>query len=329
MEKGGMPVVTVLSVDGGGIRGIIPAMFLEEMEKRTGKPVCALFDVIGGTSTGGIIAALLTVPNGRGGPKYTAAEVRRAYEELGRQAFHRSALRTALTLNGLLRPKYSARPLERLLLRYLGSARLHETLTRVLIPAYDMKGCTPWFFKSTYAAGKKGTADDPMLALAARATSAAPAYFPPRSMEGRCFIDGGTFANNPALCAYAEARREFPGEREFLVVSLGTGEHRKSRSCRTTRRWGALAWGIPLFGVMMNSAGATVDYQMKTLEGPEGYCRFQLLLDRKEAEMDDAGEKNIRRLEALARAEIRRDGEALDRLCRALAQRRDIPAARR
>ena len=89
-EKGGQHMVSILSIDGGGIRGIIPATFLIEFEKRTGKPICELFDLIAGTSTGGILAAALTLPNSLGKPEYSAEQVHSAYLEYSGTIFHRS-----------------------------------------------------------------------------------------------------------------------------------------------------------------------------------------------------------------------------------------------
>ena len=68
-------MISILSIDGGGIRGLIPATYLVEMEKRLGRPICQLFDLIAGTSTGGIIAATLTLADGHGQPKYTAEQI--------------------------------------------------------------------------------------------------------------------------------------------------------------------------------------------------------------------------------------------------------------
>ena len=208
-------MVSILSIDGGGLGGIIPATFLIEFEKRTGKPICELFDLIAGTSTGGILATTLTLPNQSGKPKYTAEQVRSAYFDHGATIFHQSLLRSVITLGGLVRPKYSARGLDAMLDKYLGRSRLHTTLTEILVTAYDMASSTPWFFKTAFAKDHRTPVDDPLLSQVARATAAAPTYFPPLTMEGHCMIDGGVFASNPALCAYAHARSIYPEERSF------------------------------------------------------------------------------------------------------------------
>src|SRR5437763_10829280 len=85
----GKPVRTILSIDGGGIRGVIAALVLAEIERRTGRPIADLFDLVAGTSTGGILAVGLTIPDGDGRPKYSAEDMVRLYEAHGAEIFHR------------------------------------------------------------------------------------------------------------------------------------------------------------------------------------------------------------------------------------------------
>ncbi len=314
-------MVSILSIDGGGIRGIIPAAFLVAFEKRTGKPICELFDLIAGTSTGGILAAALTLPNSRGKPEYSAEQARSAYFEHGGAIFHRSLLRTVTTLGGLARPIYSPRALERVLEEYLGDARLHTTLSEILVTAYDMTSDTPWFFKTSFAKDHRAPVDDPLLTQVVRATTAAPTYFPPLSMEGHCMIDGGVFAANPALCAYAQARVMYPQEDEFLVVSLGTGLQVQARSCSEVKNWGMAHWAAPISGIMLNSSSATVNYQMRALVSGKNYVRFQVQLDDNATGMDDASDENMKKLDALALEAVRQESERIDQVCRALKRR--------
>lgn len=314
-------MVSILSIDGGGIRGIIPATFLVDIEKRTGKPICELFDLIAGTSTGGILTAALTVPNKQGKPKYTAEQILAGYFEYGGGIFEKTLLRTVSTLGGLTRPIYSPRTLEKMLQQYLGDARLHETLTEVLITAYDMASSTPWFFKTSFAKENRSAVDDPLLTQVVRATTAAPTYFPPLPMEGHCLIDGGVFASNPALCAYAQARNMYPNEKDFLVVSLGTGLQTHNRPCAQVYRWGIVNWAVPISTVMLNSSSATVNYQMNALVGDQNYTRFQVNLAEDATGMDDASEQNMLKLEALALQAVKAESEALDKLCRTLKRK--------
>src|SRR5512140_3512850 len=100
--------MNVLSVDGGGIRGVIPAMVLANLERRTGRPTADLFDLIAGTSTGGIIALALTVPGPDGKPRWTASDLAQFYVTEGPAIFHHSLVRTLETGLGLLDEKYDA-----------------------------------------------------------------------------------------------------------------------------------------------------------------------------------------------------------------------------
>lgn len=318
-------MITVLAIDGGGIRGIIPATYLDEIEKRCQKSVSRLFDIIAGTSTGGILAAGLTVPDASGRPRYSAADLRETYLSSAGALFPRSALRSLSTLGGLTGPIYSPKPLERMLNAYFGEVRLSETLTEILVTAYDMASSTPWFFKTSFARQNPAPVDNPLLSQVVRATSAAPTYFPPLNMDGLCLVDGAVFASNPALCAYAQACRMFPGEHEILVVSLGTGLQNHDRSAWEVSHWGIMDWAVPISTVMMNSSSATVNYQMQALAGEENYVRFQVNLDKGAGRMDDADNKNLRYLDSLSRTAVTADAPLLDKLCRRLTHRGTPP----
>jgi uncharacterized protein len=339
-------LVRILSIDGGGIRGIIPALVLAEIERVTEHPACELFDLIAGTSTGGIIALGVTVPgkeeapSGDKHPRWSAHELADLYAIAGPKIFHRSLVRTVETVDGLLVEKYAAAGLESTLERYMGNAMLSQALTDVLIPSYDIQKHEPFFFKSFQprprAAGslRKGDIraaislpqpmlDYPMKAVA-RATSAAPTYFEPEdvvspvpgeSASDYVLVDGGTFANNPAMCAYAEAARNHPGA-EVLIVSLGTGRLTESISFNQAKDWGLAQWAHPLLGVIMDGSSTTIDYQLDELLGfDQGHFRFQAQLEGVSDSLDDASASNIAGLRELAKASIQRDAARLSEVC--------------
>src|SRR6476660_5012126 len=121
----------VLAIDGGGIRGVIPAVLLSELERRAKRPISELFDMIAGTSTGGILAAALTVAGQDGRPRLTAAEVAAQYELLGPRVFHRSLRKQITSADGLLDERYSSDGLRDALDQQIGDALLSQTLTDV------------------------------------------------------------------------------------------------------------------------------------------------------------------------------------------------------
>src|SRR3954452_22157774 len=164
-----VPGLRVLSIDGGGIRGLIPAIVLAEIERRAGRRVWEMFDLIAGTSTGGILACALCAPDPLPAEKLVAL-----YEEEGPAIFDRSVWQRIRSAEGLLDEKYDASALDRALERFLSDKRLAESKPDLLVPAYNLGDPGPYFFK-TRKAREEG--EDFSLAQVARATAAAPTYF--------------------------------------------------------------------------------------------------------------------------------------------------------
>jgi predicted acylesterase/phospholipase RssA len=345
----------ILSIDGGGIRGIIPALVLAEIEKRTGRPIAALFDLIAGTSTGGILGAGLTVPGANGSPRYSAAAMCDLYVKQGPAIFPRSPWRT---LAAPFQNRYPAAGIESVLHEYFGDARLKDSVTELLVTSYEIRIRKPWFFRSGRA--RKSAEYDFAMWQVARATSAAPTYFPPAVLRTRMgeweLIDGGTFANNPAMCAYAEARRmcaaketasdggqtadhdlagdhgrapghgqvsqrEVAPERDLLLVSLGTGRHVEAVRCRA----GLIGWARPILDVVFDGVSSAAEYQVQQLFPEQGrdrrYFRFQTDIPPASGRMDDTSPENLARLEEQAAMLIASSEADLSRLCEILSAR--------
>src|ERR1041385_5183460 len=186
----------VLCIDGGGIRGIIPAVILAEIERQTGRPIHQLFDLIAGTSTGGILALALVKPGKGRRPQYTAEDVIRLYETQGRRIFSRSLLHRVVSLDGLADKKYQTGPVEKVFQQFFGDDWLSEALTPVMITSYDIQSRDAFFFRS-YRAEDNREKYDYLMRDVARATSAAPTYFEPELIKKRkdayALIDGGVF----------------------------------------------------------------------------------------------------------------------------------------
>lgn len=293
----------VLSISGGGIRGIIPAMVLAELEKLTQKPIADCFHLISGTSTGGIIACLLSTQDENHKSKYTAKEVVELYKQFGKTVFKRNTLRKAATLYGLIGTKYQTKPLEKLLHNYFGEAKLADTKTNLLIPAYQISNMPyPHFFKTHHACLLECEFDNPYLWECARATSAANGYFKPYKMDNEhTFLDGGVFANNPSMCAYAQAKNLYPYE-QIVIISLGTGEDLIGYEYDAIKSWGMAQWALPFFKHTSISADEVVDYMLRVFsKNGDVYYRFQAQLDEESLRMDNASDDNVARLEMAAK----------------------------
>ncbi|MEJ2637817.1 MAG: patatin-like phospholipase family protein [Calditrichia bacterium] len=319
-------IIRILSIDGGGIRGIIPAMVLNEIEKQAGKPISELFDLIAGTSTGGILALGLTRPNGSGKAQFSAEDFIELYEKEGKRIFSRSFWHRVRAMGNLGDERYPADGLEELLNKYFENTPLRDALTPLIISSYEIEQRFPFFFRSARA--KENAAYDFPMKKVARATSAAPTYFEPLKLETSetvgyyALVDGGVFANNPAMCAYVEGRDIYPEKKDFLLVSLGTGELTRPLLYEEAKNWGLVGWAQPLLSVVFDGVSDTVDYQLKQLLAPKRnqprYYRFQVRLSEGNDDMDDAGPTNLRVLKLLAEEMIHQRAKEIKMLVRQL-----------
>jgi patatin-like phospholipase/acyl hydrolase len=318
----------VLSIDGGGIRGMIPAKILAEIEKRTGKPICQLFDLIAGTSTGGILGLALSKPDPKNKtqPHYTANDINRNIKS-----------------DDFLYPKFPSKGRDRVLEEYLQDTLLKNALTNIFVTSYDIELRTPVFFINNPHRQKLGEnfrqlCDGYTMKQAGMATSAAPTYFEPYKIDTidktengyYALIDGGVFANNPTNLAIMEAliaskqSGEVPLQlNEILVVSLGTGSLIRKYLYEDAKNWGLIKWVAPLINVVLDSGSESVACQLEQLlpvvDGyPQQYYRFQAPLSEANDDMDDATPRNIQELKNLGDLIIRHEDTALDKLCHLL-----------
>jgi patatin-like phospholipase/acyl hydrolase len=290
--------VRVLSIDGGGIRGLIAARVLAEIERRCDRRAGELFDLVAGTSTGAIIACALTRPD-----PPAAERIARIYVEEGPRIFDRTLLKRITSGDGYLDERYDSDGLLAALRRHLGTARLADARPAILLTAYDLERRRALFLRRD---------DELSMVDAAHASSAAPSYFEPVRVGSATLIDGGVFATNPAMCAYAETA----GDLE-LLVSLGTGEHTRRLPYEQVRDWGRLEWARPVLDVVFDGTADAVDLQLGALLG-SGYVRLQTPLDEASDDLDDATPENLAALEREADRLIAARDDEIDRLCERL-----------
>ncbi|WP_264731185.1 patatin-like phospholipase family protein [Wolbachia endosymbiont (group A) of Sphaerophoria taeniata] len=296
----------ILSVDGGGIRGIIPAIILAEIEKRTRKRVAEIFDLMAGTSTGGIVIAGLCKKDK---PQYSANDLVEFYREYGPYIFKSSFLRRSI-FSWLNCAQYPHKNIEFVLDKYFGDDILKNTLSNVLITSYDIHNNCPFFFKSW----KEGNIK---LKDALRAATAAPTYFIPKHLKidqiDRVLVDGGVFANNPASCAYASGKKLFPND-DIVLLSIGTGRTDRSIEYANSKRFGKIGWIKPLIHVMFSSSLDAVNYQLNQVIADK-YIRIQSQLKIASPDMDNITSKNIKSLQQEAKAMIEENQKVINKFC--------------
>lgn len=305
----------ILSIDGGGIRGIIPGQVLIALEDKLQQldgpdaRIANYFDFFAGTSTGGILTAILLCPSDHdpARPKFSAKEAVQLYVENGGKIFSSSVWHKVTSLGGVAAEKYGAAGIEACLKKYLGDIKLSQLLKPCIITSYDIERRETKFFaqQDRDLVGDQG---DFYVREVCRATSAAPTYFPPeliRSVSGVSYacVDGGVFANNPSLCAYSEVRNSdgSPTAEDMFVVSLGTGTEQKRYKYDQAKHWGEIGWVKPVIDIMMSGAAEVTDYHMKMMFSAQGndanYVRVQPSnLGNANAQMDDASPQNIQAL---------------------------------
>ena len=311
--------IKILSIDGGGIRGIIPGTILNyiesEIQKRTNNPDSRLadhFDLVAGTSTGGILTCTYLMCDENGQSKYSAADALNIYLERGGDIFSLSIWRKLWTIFGVRRPKYSVDALENALHDYFGDTMTADLKRPCIITSYDIRDRKAVFFNKVD--GVNNPVRNYKVKDVARATSAAPTYFKPARIKSAIdaplvLVDGGVFANNPALCAYAEARTldfgkqdtpgdiAFPSAEDMFVLSLGTGTEQEPYYYDKAKNWGMVSWIQPIIDIMMSGNSETVDYQLKQMfkavKKQGSYHRIQPSLHNAKSQMDDVSPQNL------------------------------------
>ncbi|WP_353279022.1 patatin-like phospholipase family protein [Wolbachia endosymbiont (group B) of Longitarsus flavicornis] len=296
----------ILSVDGGGIRGIIPAIILAEIEKRTRRTIAEIFDLMAGTSTGGIVVAGLYKKDK---PQYSANDLVEFYREYGPYIFKSSFFRRSI-LSWFNCTQYPHKNIEYVLHKYFGDDVFKNTLSNVLITSYDIHNNCPFFFKSW----KEGNIK---LKDALRAATAAPTYFIPKHLKidqiDRVLVDGGVFANNPAACAYASGKKLFPND-DIVLLSIGTGRTDRSIEYANSKRFGKIGWIKPLIHVMFSSSLDAVNYQLNQVIADK-YIRIQSQLKIASPDMDNITSKNIKSLQQEAKAMIEENQKVINKFC--------------
>ncbi|KAH6825474.1 hypothetical protein C2S53_005961 [Perilla frutescens var. hirtella] len=309
-------MATVLSIDGGGVRGIIQGTILGTLESKLQEldgpnaRIADYFDVIAGTSTGGLVATMLTAPAANNRPIYAAKDIPNFYIEHSPKIFPESNRNAfAGTITSLFGgPKYDGEYLKSLIEELLGNITLSQTLTNVVIPSFDIKRLQPVIFTTRNVDGNQNLPATIRLSDVCLSTSAAPTYLPPHYFEttdakaGKLYtfnlIDGGIAANNPTMTALTHISKQIllgqfenvnvgPMEsNKMLVLSLGAGgaKQEEKYNARDSATWGSLSWlfnngATPLIDFYGDASTDMVDIHVSTIfksfSNEQNYLRIQ------------------------------------------------------
>lgn len=289
-----MPKKRILSIDGGGVKGALPASFLATIEEATGERISDYFDLIAGTSTGGIIALGL----GIGMP---AKEILAFYENEGPSIFNQEIAANGFFNSKLMNifsrysskvkhavlPKYDSKELHASLKKAFGHKRLADSLTRLVIPAFDHKRREVHIFKTAHHKRFRLDYKEEIVDVAL-ATAAAPTYLPKHQLSnGVSLLDGGIWANNPVAVAVVEGISVLGWEsRDLHVLSIGCTE--EPLRIPESSGWLSLAFQMADVFMLGQSRGAMgmAKLLMCCELGDQRLQRFQHIAPKGEYELD-------------------------------------------
>lgn len=245
-------VFKILTIDGGGIKGLYSSKIIEHIEEEHNCKIADYFDMICGTSTGGIIALGLSLG-------IDAKEISKLYEEKGIWIFPKQNKIKAAIKQLLIGGKYNNEHLRESLSDTFGDKKIKDCQNLLCIPSYSYTDARPWVFKKDHKEGNLSRDNEAYCVDVALATSAAPTYFPLVELEyfdSKQFVDGGIWANNPSLVGFLEALRFFVGENKeynhlkILSISSLTSPKGKVTGLKTNRSF--RHWRGDLIEIMMN-----------------------------------------------------------------------------
>ncbi|WP_164902008.1 patatin-like phospholipase family protein [Rhizobium leguminosarum] len=302
----------ILAIDGGGIRGVIPTIWLAEIMKTLDNPSPEqCFDLVVGTSTGSLVASAFSL-------NMKLDECISLYDRFGPIIFTQDALgyyEKWKIFDKFFEPQYPAINLEDSLIKvFSDSTSLKECKVKLLIPAYDTFSRRMFLFKSY-----DDSTNDLKVWEACKASSSAPTYFPAHIQEidgiRRPLIDGGVFANNPAILGLAEAIKimnkdsasEFEEERKIVLISLGTGSLQRRIEASDAEKWGPIQWVRPLIDVLFDGTAELSHMCAQHIVRTENYVRMQVSLSGVSDDLDDATERNLSLLKTIAQDHLQSD----------------------
>ena len=344
-------IFTVLTIDGGGVRGIMTARFLQEIEERTGKKTSELFDLIAGSSTGAILAGSLTIAdeNDPTQAKYSAKDMKNFYLQYAAQIFPANRNRQIKNLVPGLNGFFNPAPFEKILEDHLGDAKMGDSLNHLMIAGTDMKKFRPVWMCNFKEMGKRADLPQKWESLklrdAIRASASPPTIFPakyiytqpnknsPQVHERHAFLDGSMFSATISRRAYTRALKLAPSDARIVVVSLGTGCIEPNLTPDEINKMSLLDWvnsakGTSIFSTSIEMTIRDILNDLREEIG-EDLFRFDPSIDTMDIDRPDMGltnakAENLQKLIKAAEKMIDLHDERIDDLCEILLARHHI-----
>jgi uncharacterized protein len=294
----------ILSLDGGGIRGIFHGLFCTAIEHRAHQPISSLYNLVAGTSVGGITGLTLTAPGAASNvPKFSAYDALNLFLSRGTEIFQKSLIIPGLNI------RYTDKGLEKIAMDYFGELRIKQALTDILVTSYESVSKQPFFF--TRFDAKKNSKLNFYMRDVLRATSAAPTFLPPKVIDKYKFIDGGVATNNPTMAAYTWALKQGIFKDAIHITSFGTGNPRPMPIRDTVLFHGELYWANTIPEIAIDGPNFNVHENLMNIFSslPGQYNRFQPVLD-KPIQLDSVDKESIQKLVDIGETFIEMEDES-------------------
>jgi patatin-like phospholipase/acyl hydrolase len=327
-------MIPILSLYGGGTRGLISLEVLKEIKNRTNLEPAEAFHLLSGTSIGGIAAGILNLKSQDDPtkPAHKIEEFDKLFEADAKKIF---PYRLPYNPKRLLWPEYDSTGLQNVLSSYAGDAMISEGIREIVIPAVCDEYRAPWYFtrnkiihldpeRKLYHYPKANVMDGIKLTDILEATSAAPTYFQKKKIvideKPYHFRDGGISTNNPCLCAYSYAYHLNGASTDYLVCTIGTGKVAENNSYLD--QFSYAYWGADYasYSIQATQEGANLDLS-QFLPGEGEDQKFFVLqpeISAMDNTVDDTSPEHFARLKENARTMIENNEDSIRVLCNKL-----------
>jgi patatin-like phospholipase/acyl hydrolase len=255
----------ILSIDGGGIKGLYSAAILGSIESKTGKNIADYFDMICGTSTGGLIA--IGLANGMSALSLVDLYMNKGSEifPTSNNRFVRSFQNSYKTIKQIFfTNKHSVKPLKRILEDLFGDKTMNDASNLLCIPSFNLTNGQPKVFKKSGSQTEHFVDNTIKLVDIALATAAAPSYYPVHEHNNFLYTDGGVWANNPSLCGLLEAIDYYVGEGkefdDFSILSISSITNPNGWISTSNKSKSIIGWKEKMFQTALDGQSYFTDY---------------------------------------------------------------------
>ncbi len=307
----------LLSIDGGGVRGVVPLMILKEIEKLTGKPISENIDYFAGTSSGALIGAVLALKDDEGNSIYGTKEVFDIINRVTKNIFKEKGI-------GLFDSKYDRSEFDYQLENIFKNAKLSETKFPISVTAFNLNDYSPKVWSTLKSL--KNSNEDALLKDILGASTSAPYYFDSKQINDDFYIDGGVISNTSTMSGYVDMVKNSIVKNSvdldnLIVISLGTGKVINTNHS-SYKNFGILDWLFTknnILDVALDSSSLNNQKLAQELFG-ENYYRLNPIISDEMNSLDDSSEENIKHLQDITQKYIADNQDLIHRVANTLSE---------